>query len=284
MSKKFLLTGATGFVGRQVLLNLLNKKIEVRAIVRKGKENFFKDINLKVETVATDDLFKENVNWWTEQCSDIDTIIHIAWYTEPGKYLQSPDNIDCLIGSLNLAKGAMNAGVKRFIGIGTCFEYDLSKGKLSIDTSLKPTSSYASAKAALFLLLSKWLPEQSIKFSWCRLFYLYGEGENEKRFVPYLHKQLSKRQQAELTSGEQIRDFLDVSDAGRMISEVAFGNQLGPINICSGNPITIRQLAERVADLYNSRDLLRFGVQKKNFTDPPCILGVPNMGSKKNKK
>ena len=134
------------------------------------------------------------------------------------------------------------------------------------------------------MFLSKWLPEQSIKFSWCRLFYLYGEGENEKRFVPYLHKQLSKRQEAELTSGEQTRDFLDVSDAGRMISEVAFGNQLGPINICSGNPVTIRQLAEKVADLYNSRDLLRFGARKENLTDPPYILGVPNIESKKNKK
>jgi uncharacterized protein YbjT (DUF2867 family) len=42
---KILVTGATGFVGRHVIRNLLEKQIEVRAIVRKGKESFFRRYN-----------------------------------------------------------------------------------------------------------------------------------------------------------------------------------------------------------------------------------------------
>lgn len=274
--KNILLTGATGFVGRQILFSLLDKKIEVRAIVRRGKENFFKDKNSKVELITSDDLFKESDDWWAEQCKGIDTIIHVAWYAEPGKYLQSPKNIECLIGSLNLAKGAIKAGIRRFVGIGTCFEYDLNVGDLSINTPLKPSTPYAAAKAGLYTFLSELLPVQSIEFSWCRLFYLYGEGEDERRLVAYLHKQLSKNQTVELTSGRQVRDFLDVSEAGRMIVDVAMSERQGPINICSGIPITVRQLAEQIADDYGRRDLLNFGSRKDNLLDPPRVVGMRN--------
>ena len=186
--------------------------------------------------------------------------------------------MDCLIGSLNLAKGAVIAGVKRYVGIGTCFEYDLSAGVLSTDTPLNPLTPYAGTKAALYMGLSQWLSEQSVEFAWCRLFYLYGEGEDERRLVPYLHKQLAKGEAVELTSGKQIRDFLDVSEAGRIIAEVALGEQPGPINVCSGVPITVRQLAEQIAATYGRRDLLEFGARPDNLVDPLCVLGIPNHG------
>ena len=86
MIKTVLVTGSTGFVGRQVINNLLDKQVKIRAIVRKGKETFFNDKSSKIEFVITKDLFKESVEWWQEQCKNIDTIIHVAWYAEPGKY------------------------------------------------------------------------------------------------------------------------------------------------------------------------------------------------------
>lgn len=277
MNNKFLITGATGFIGRQVLSKLLEKKKEVRIIVRKDKKSFLDDINPRTEIVTTDDLFEESVDWWNEQCKNIDTIIHLAWYSEPGKYLLSPKNIECLKGSLNLAKGAINSGVRRFVGIGTCFEYDLDVGRLSIDTPLKPLSPYAAAKAGLYTFLSQLLTTKSIEFTWCRLFYIYGEGEDDRRLVPYIHKQLSRGLVAELTSGKQVRDFLNVSVVGQMITEVSLSKKQGPINICSGVPITVRQLAEQIADEYGHRDLLRFGARPDNLTDPIVVLGVPNL-------
>lgn len=277
MSKKFLLTGATGFVGRQILKNLLDKRYEVRVIVRKNKETFLKEKNLKIETITTDDLFQESIAWWKNQCKGIDTIIHTAWYVEPGKYLKSLKNVDCLIGSLNLAKGAIQAGIKRFVGIGTCFEYDLSYGDLSINTPLKPTTPYAAAKAGLYTFLSQLLSSHSVEFAWCRLFYLYGEGEDERRLVPYVHKQLSLGKKVELTSGEQIRDFLDVVKTGKLIVDEAMGGKNGPINICSGIPISIRQLVEKIADEYGRRDLLVFGARPDNLVDPPRIVGNGNL-------
>jgi dTDP-6-deoxy-L-talose 4-dehydrogenase (NAD+) len=269
-----LLTGATGFVGRQVLRYLDELGAQVRAVVREGKQGQLANLEAIESVVATPDLFGESANWWANVCKSIDTVIHVAWYSEPGKYLQSTKNLDCLTGTLQLAKGAKQAGVRRFIGIGTCFEYDLTKGILSVETPLRPLTAYAGAKAAAFMVLSQWLPHQDVEFAWCRLFYLYGEGEDARRLVPYLHTKLSAGETVELTSGNQIRDFLDVSIAGRMIVETALSRELGPVNICSGIPISVRELAEQIANEYGRRDLLKFGARPDNLIDPPCVIGV----------
>ena len=269
-----LLTGATGFVGRQVLRELVARNFRVRVVVRKGKQEQIGQSIAIEKMIATSDIWSETAAWWSETCRGVDIVIHIAWYAEPGKYLHSPMNRDCLEGTLRLAQGAIDAKVRRFVGIGTCFEYDLSIGRLSVTTPLRPATPYAAAKIEAFNALSRLLPQHGVAFAWCRLFYLYGEGEDERRLVPFLRGKLQAGEAAELTSGQQIRDYLDVRDAGRMIADAALGAAQGPINICSGIPVTIRQLAEQIADEYGRRDLLRFGVRPDNPVDPPCVIGV----------
>jgi dTDP-6-deoxy-L-talose 4-dehydrogenase (NAD+) len=182
--------------------------------------------------------------------------------------------LECLKGTITLAQAAVASGVRRFIGIGTCFEYDLSEGYLTTKTPLSPSTPYAAAKASVYSTLSQWLPQKNVEFCWCRLFYLYGENEDQRRLVPYLRSKLAAGEIAELTSGKQIRDFLDVTKAGEMITKNALSNALGAINICSGIPITVRQLAENIAAEYNRQDLLRFGVRSDNLTDPSCVVGI----------
>lgn len=274
MTGTVLLTGATGFVGRQVLRALAERGVRVRVVVRDGKQGQLPILESIERVVTTPDLFAENADWWTDVCSGIDIAIHLAWYAEPGKYLQAANNLDCLAGTLQMAKGAARSNTRRFIGIGTCFEYDVSCGTLSVETPLRPSTPYAGAKAAAFLALSQWLPQQGVEFAWCRLFYLYGDGEDARRLVPYLRARLAAGEPAELTSGNQIRDFLDVREAAGMIVESALSNQQGAVNICSGVPLTVHQLAEQIADEYGRRDLLRFGVRPDNLVDPACVVGV----------
>ncbi len=277
MTKPVLLTGATGFVGRQVLRALLGEGQRVRLVVRIGHDEGLAKQEGIERVVTTPDLFAEPAHWWQKTCKGVDTIIHAAWYAEPGKYLTSAKNLDCLAGTIAMAQGATAAGLRRFVGIGTCFEYDVSAGDLTTDTPLAPQSPYAGAKAAAFLALSQALPVQGVEFVWCRLFYLYGEGEDARRFVPYLRGQLEKGEVAELTSGKQWRDFMDVRRAGDMIARAATGKVTGAVNICSGQAITIRQLAERIADEYGRRELLKFGARPDNLVDPPRVVGVPTV-------
>ncbi|MFI8751696.1 NAD-dependent epimerase/dehydratase family protein [Vreelandella lionensis] len=276
---KILVTGATGFVGRHIVNALLKSDVSLTLVVRTGKEHEYERCMRVDRIISTPDLFSEDESWWEDICHGIDTVIHSAWYMEPKKYLNSSKNIDCLVGTLAIAKGAATAGVRRFLGIGTCFEYDLYAGEdLSINSPLHPTSSYAAAKISTFLTLSQWLPSQSVEFLWCRLFYLYGEGESESRLVPYIRKQLINGEPAKLTSGTQVRDFLDVKRVGEKIAEAAYSDVIGVVNICSGIPITVREIAEKIADEYGRRELLEFSARPDNQVDPPRVVGVPNYG------
>ncbi|MDH4581050.1 NAD(P)-dependent oxidoreductase [Pseudomonas sp. BN415] len=274
MSRRVLLTGSTGFVGRQVLGALREEPVAIRLAVRENRARNGLLDSPDLEVVESADIFSESPDWWASVCSDVDTVIHVAWYAEPGKYLESPKNLDCLSGTLTLAKACAQAGVRHFVGVGTCFEYDLEGGLLSVDTPLKPETLYGSAKAATYLSLARYFSGLGMEFSWCRLFYLYGEGEDERRLTAYIRARLSRGEPADLSSGRQVRDFLDVKDAGVAIARVALGSGRGAVNICSGQGVSVRELAERIADDFGRRDLLRFGARPDNANEPPFIVGV----------
>lgn len=267
---RIVLTGATGFVGRQVCAALRASGHEVVAVARRSS-----DLPAGITYIASQDLFSESADWWTDICAGATALVHCAWVAEPGVYLTDARNFDCLTGTLALARGAAAAGISRFIGVGTCFEYDLSHRVLATDTPLRPETPYAASKAATFLALSQMLPAAGVSFAWARLFYLYGAGEDPRRLVPYLHAQLSAGQEALLTDGRQIRDYMDVSGAGQALARLAQSALTGPVNICSGVPVTVRELATDIAMQYGRPDLLRFGARPNNLTDPDCVLGVP---------
>jgi dTDP-6-deoxy-L-talose 4-dehydrogenase (NAD+) len=273
MDKIALVTGASGFVGKHVCNSLSGLGYRLRLIVRNPSQASTRD---RDQVLTTPDLFKESLEWLSDACAGVDLVIHLAWHVDPADYLSSDKNLECTEGTLRLARAANVSQVRRFVGIGTCFEYDLSAGVLSTSTPLKPASLYGSCKAATFFALSKYFEGTSTDFLWCRLFYLYGEGEKPGRLVPYVREQLSKGAVAELTSGKQIRDFMNVGDAAELIATLARGKSCGAVNICSGVPKSVRELAEDIADEYGSRNLLRFGARKDNAVDPLCIIGVRN--------
>jgi nucleoside-diphosphate-sugar epimerase len=268
------LTGATGFVGRQILRALLERGCSVRVLVRDPSYQFDVRARGDLKIVRTLDLFTETADRLAELLEGSETLVHAAWHVGPGEYLTSPLNLRCLTGTVNLASAFAAVGGKRFVGIGTCAEYDSSAGLMAVDTPLAPNTLYATCKASAFQVLRSFLGEQRVSFAWCRVFYLYGEGEDQQRVVPYIHRQLDAGQEVLLTRGDQVRDFLDVRIAGQMIADLALGRQEGAVNICSGEAVTIRQLAQRIADEYGRRELLRFGARPENIYDPPRVVGV----------
>ncbi|UZT76648.1 NAD(P)-dependent oxidoreductase [Ectopseudomonas chengduensis] len=279
MNRRVLLTGSTGFVGRQVLAALREAPVSIRLVTR---ESGLRDGEVDyrgLEVFQSADIFSEGLDWWVSVCSGVDTVIHVAWYAEPGRYLESPKNLDCLSGTLTLAKACAQAGVRHFVGVGTCFEYDLKGGLLFADTPLKPVTLYGAAKAATYLSLARYFDDLAMEFSWCRLFYLYGEGEDERRLTAYIRTCLSRGEPAKLSSGGQVRDFMDVKVAGQAIAKVAMGPGRGAMNICSGKGVSVRELAERIADEYGRRDLLHFGARPDHASEVPVVVGVCTGGA-----
>tara|TARA_S200000501_G_scaffold360884_1_gene388468 strand:- start:737 stop:1585 length:849 start_codon:yes stop_codon:yes gene_type:complete len=270
-----LITGSTGFVGKQVLKHLKNKNVKIRVVTRNNQKQFFSSCENVTEIVTTQNFFLETAKWYEKVCKDIDIVIHIAWYAERGKYIESDLNLECLSGTLNFAQAAAKQGVKKFVGVGTCFEYDLtSTVPLKTTSKLNPQHLYSIAKASAFLILSKYFENKSIDFLWARIFYLFGEGEDERSLFGELRKKLAAGDIVKLTEGKQIRDFIDVEVAGSIIANASLGSNVGPFNVCSGIGKSVRELAENIASEYDAVNLLQFGARNENPSDEPHVVGV----------
>lgn len=277
MKPKILLTGASGFVGRQVARRLVEAGHRPVLVLRPGRLAATGLAAAQVDVVETPDLFGEPAAWWDAALEGVETIIHAAWYVEPGKYLDSLENLRCVEGSLRLADAAQRAGVTHFIGVGTCFEYRLPNAHITADAPVGPVTLYAAAKLALLRMLEKRFEATGMLLSWSRLFYLYGEGEHPARLFPMLHRKLAAGEKVQLSSGDKLRDFLDVGEAGEMIAGLVETRQAGVVNICSGRAATIREIAEEIAGLHGRRDLLEFGTGTVHPRDPQAVVGVPNL-------
>ena len=277
--RRILLTGSTGFVGRQVLKTLMAKGAKVTVTVRPDQ-----NVPDGVKHIRTEDLFSETIDFWEKGCRDHDAVIHSAWYTEHGKYLNAPENLDCLAGTIKLFQGAKAAGVSHFQGIGTCLEYGPKCNEapqnqpIPSDAPIYPTTPYAASKAAAYLALSNQSGE--MQFAWSRLFFLYGEGEDPRRLVPYINSQISRGLPIKLTSGRQWRDFLDVKEAASQIANVTLNCVEGPINICSGIPITIAKFAENIALKSNRKDLISTELTPDRADESHYLVGVPSFKKK----
>lgn len=273
---RVLLTGCTGFVGKQILSQLLLQGTEVSAIIRSGKE-----APRNVNPIWTDDLFQEPVDFFEVACSDHDAVIHAAWYAVHQKYLDSPRNLNCLEGTLRLFRAAQNVGVSHFHGIGSCLEYDLyterleQKLPLTTEDPIRPTTVYGASKAAAGLVMLN--HQGPMMVAWSRLFFLSGEGEHPDRLIPYIKSRLEAGLSVELRNGGAWRDFIDVIVASAQITQITHQLKQGAFNICSGNAITIREIAYALALKYGRPDLIKISNVDNRRKEPEYIVGIPSM-------
>ena len=130
MTKNILITGANGFIGKNILRQLNQSDFNIYVIVRKNNVNKLNFSN-EIKVIFTDNIFEEKYEWFIEKLKNINFVIHAAWFMEHGELYSSRKNIESLIGSIELAKACKDLGIEKFIGIGTCFEYSLDKTSLS---------------------------------------------------------------------------------------------------------------------------------------------------------
>jgi nucleoside-diphosphate-sugar epimerase len=268
-----LVTGATGFVGAQVVRELVASGEEVVALVRANSPRWRLDgISERVNFIVGDldqgaSLVQELKRSRPTAC------IHAAWYAEPGKYLASPLNLDSLRGSLTLLEHLADAGCRHIVGVGTCFEYDMKAQPLTEDSATRPFTLYAACKLAFKLIAEQRTPQLDMRFAWTRLFYLYGPREDERRLVPAAIKALTTGQEFPTTSGQQIRDYLHIADVASALCALSKSRATGAFNVCSADPITIAALVETIGEQLGRQELIRLGAYPDREWDPPKVTG-----------
>jgi nucleoside-diphosphate-sugar epimerase len=252
---RVLLTGATGFIGSHVARELLRRDHEVHATLRPSSDRRrIRDIEarLRIHPGEMDLVPVES-----------DVAVHLAWYAVPGKYLTAPENRSCLESSRRLL-----ARVKgRAVFAGTCFEYDTALGTLREDSPTKPATLYAECKDRLRREVVA-RPDSA----WVRFFYQYGPWEDERRLVPSVIRAVLRGEPANVSPGEQGRDFLHVEDVASAVCAVAESRLEGAVNIGSGRAPTVGEIVTRIGRIGGRPDLIRLGAVGYYPGEPMLIV------------
>ena len=232
--KRVLLTGASGFLGRQTIGPLLDLSCEVHAVgstVTDPRARWYRA-----------DLLDQTARRQLLTAVRPDALLHCAWVAQPVVYLTSPANLDWVAASLDLARLARERGATRMLMVGSCAEYDwngLPARPWREDDHCQPTSLYGTAKHALRNLMTAFAAQIDIGLVWARLFHLYGPHEASARLVPSLLAALREGRRAETGPAEAVRDFMHVADAGRALVHLLAGETRGVVNVASGEPVKV---------------------------------------------
>lgn len=266
--KRVLLTGATGFVGQQCLSVLGGRPFEIHAV----SSSPFSETEETVRWHCVDLLKTRDAVELVAQVRP-SYLLHTAWYTAPGKWANSLENLLWVQASLDLLREFFDQGGERAVFVGSNAEYDSRYGYCSeVLTPKRPSTFYGVCKNALRDLAIGYCELRGHSFSWGILFDLYGPNENPARLVPSVIISLLQGKSALCSSGHQVRDYLYVSDASEALVALLESTISGPINIASGSPIAVREIVSRIGDKLGQNHLIQMGALPA-VNEPPLLVG-----------
>ena len=167
-----------------------------------------------------------------DKVSDVKDLVHIE---------------KILFDHFKFIKNMIAGGLKDIVVAGTCFEYGMIEGCLSEDLDTKPSNSYGIAKDTLRKFIIELKENFSFQYKWIRIFYVYGEGQSKRSLFYLLDKAIkNKDKQFNMSGGEQLRDYLYISELTKYICLIADQNIYVDkiINCCSGNPRSVKDLVQ----------------------------------------
>ena len=274
MVNRVLVTGASGFIGQHVVRSLLLSGTEVVATARNVAAA--RSAEPDAEWIEAN-LFDPEAASRVAALAHADSMLHLAWDVSPG-YWTSSGNLDWLAASLRLARAFGEHGGTRIVTAGTCAEYDWSAGIFESNDineangPFAPTTLYARTKLSLREVLTHWSRENGLTYAAGLLFFIFGPREHPSRLVPSVIDDLLTGRTVRVSSGYQVRDYLDVRDAGCALAILATGSVQGPVNIGAGRGHSIRGIVSVLQKALAPSASIEFGTLPDRPGDPPRLV------------
>jgi nucleoside-diphosphate-sugar epimerase len=264
------LTGATGFIGRNLLNALANRGHTICLLLR--SEHPQVEFPSTVEKISFD--LKEEHTDFLERIGNPDMLIHLAWGGLPN-YRSTHHFESELPLHFNFLKRVIRAGVKKIVVAGTCFEYGAVSGCVDESHPTNPTNPYGHAKDSLRRQLEFLRLTCDFELTWSRIFYLFGDGQPSGSLLPLLDAAIDRGDKFfPMTQGEQLRDYMSVREVAETLASLVLSNcDCGVVNLCSGTPVSVRRIVEgRIKELGSEIKPL-FGALDYSDIEPLAFWG-----------
>jgi UDP-glucose 4-epimerase len=258
---KVAITGATGFVGSFVLRSILQDQKHEVAVLGRNRETAWRidDVMDKAQWIQAD---LDDAETYSKALHAFvpDAVIHLAWSGVGSADRNSPQQFQSLSSSLNLLEAAISAGCKHWVGLGSQAEYGRCRNRVTENQATQPTTLYGQSKLSAGQLMAMRCKQVDVRFAWMRLFSSFGPTDNPEWMIPYLIRQLSRKERPALTLGEQLWDYIYVEDAANAVYSVLNSPEAsGVFNLGSGKTIQLRRFVEKIRDRIDPSLPLGFG-------------------------
>ncbi len=274
MSKPALITGAGGFIGRALVRELApDTPVIAIALGERDRELLARYCPASGVTVVTGDLTRPDelaaaIRDLPAAREGVGTVYHLAWR---GLVSSAYRDLDLQASNIPLSLGAAKIALalraEKFVFVGTHQEYEVAPCKA--DGSIQPYGYYGAAKRAARILLHGALRDE-MAFNATTFFHVFGEGDFSGRTSNIFIGKLLRGEPLSLVPGNNLYDWIYVSDAARGLRAVGEQGQNGKqYHIGNPTPRPFREIITELRDiLCPSADLL-FGAYPDpgNYTD-----------------
>ncbi|MEC4803741.1 MAG: GDP-L-fucose synthase [Jaaginema sp. PMC 1079.18] len=273
--KRIVVTGGAGFLGKQVVAQLL----EAGANTDKITVPRSRDFNLCT----------------LEACQKVaanqDIIIHLAAHVGGiGLNREKPAELfyDNLMMGTQLIHSAYQAGVEKFVCVGTICAYPkftpvpFKEDRLWEGYPEETNAPYGIAKKALLVQLQAYRQQYGFNGIYLLPVNLYGPEDNfnpeSSHVIPALIRKVyeaQQRQDKELPAwgdGSPTREFLYSTDAARgIVMATQQYNDPDPVNLGTNTEISIRDLVELICELMDFKGKVVWQTDKPNGQPRRCL-------------
>lgn len=241
MDKRILITGANGFLGLNIIYELLANKTPVTAMVRsKSKTQLLKSI--KCYNIIQTDNYLDPTVLRKLNMSKPEYIIHCAWNNN-----QLADTKN-LIEVLKLAK---EIGCKGFITLGSYKEYGILKQQIDEENICAPNSSFSRTKYALSMLTNEICTRLDIKHIHVRLGIPYSSKKDSDFFFNDIIKRIYKNDNPLHKNIYNIQDYVHTSDIARGIVSLINNDLEGVYNLSYGQNVEVKSVLKMIYEKLN---------------------------------
>lgn len=260
---KYFVTGGTGFIGSHLINYLLATGHDLVATYRTHnttripltKQPMW--IKRELDSITTEDL------------RGCDVVVNLASAGMPN----NPEkvsfermyfyNVTCLV---TLMSAAREAGVKKMLLCSTFKEYGASAADydfIPTTAELKPTTAFSCSRVSAFMAAKAFSLAFPVDIEYVRFFNVYGDGENALDLWTALKNAAYAGQDFYMTGGEQIRDYIHISEVVSRLEEIGRSDVSPGIkvsHIASGTPVRLRDFADAWWKQWGATGTLRYGV------------------------
>lgn len=259
MSKRVLITGSNGFIGKTLINHILeNTDYDIVALAR--SESSFDEINNERESIDLSRIIcitnNEFLNSYYEK---VDIAVHLAFSRNLTDIKKLSDSLTFTNNILNKFK---EIKVKKIINVSSQSVYGMIKDFRKENMSVCPSLPYSMAKYAEELLLNAVFDSEKVSYCSIRLDNII----QSQRLVRTLCNRVINGLDMELEIGQQYFSYIDIEDAAdAIIALIAYNGNLDKVYNIGHNceRYTLLELAEKINDIAMQNGLLTVKINSK---------------------